>query len=70
MKYFTAATVLAAFGLAGCAAPPPASPAERYSRLAAAAQISAERCGAFSGGYNNVRQMRIEANKNIVTARR
>ena len=60
--------VVAALGLAGCVAPP-SSPAEATARRAAAAELTAKRCAGYAGGYEAVRALRQDANKNIVIAR-
>lgn len=69
MRALAPTTALALLALAACAPPPPASPAERHARLAAAAEIVARDCAGFAGGYGSVRQLRDDANRNIVTAR-
>lgn len=55
--------------LAACAPPPPANPMERHARLAAAAELAAQRCPAQLGGYQGATQARQDANRNMATAR-
>lgn len=60
--------VAACVGLAGCVAPP-SSPQEAMARRAAAAELTAKRCAGYAGGYEAVRALRQDANKNITMAR-
>jgi len=60
--------VVASLGLAGCVAPP-SSPEEAVARKAAAAELTAKRCAGHAGGYEAVRALRQDANKNIAMAR-
>lgn len=55
-------------GLAGCVAPP-TSPMEATARKAAAAELVAKQCAGYAGGYESVRKLRQDANKNIALAR-
>lgn len=59
----------AALSLAACGVAPPASPMERHARMAAAAEIAARQCAGFAGGYSGARELREDANRNIVAAR-
>jgi hypothetical protein len=61
--------LVALVGLTGCAVEPPASPMEKYARLAAAARVSAENCGGYVGGYASAQQLRDDANMNVAKAR-
>ncbi|MBV2358287.1 hypothetical protein KUH32_00735 [Thalassococcus sp. CAU 1522] len=63
-------SVSVVFGLtlAGCAAPP-ASEMERRTRMAAAAEVSATQCAGFVGGYESAKQLKADANTNIIAAR-
>ncbi len=55
--------------LTACAPPPPANPMERHARLAAGAELAAKRCAGYAGGYDDAKQMRGDANRNIALAR-
>jgi hypothetical protein len=55
--------------LAGCVQPP-ASPMEKHARLAAAALFAGQNCAGYAGGYGAAKQMKKDANKNIVIARK
>lgn len=48
---------------------PPASPMERHARMAAAAELAATRCGGTIGGYGAAKELKNDANKNLVTAK-
>lgn len=61
--------VAASTSLGACAVAPPSSPMERHARLAAAAELAARQCGGFIGGYASARELRDDANRNILTAR-
>ena len=63
-----AATIVGAF-LTACAPPPPANEMERLARLAAAAELAAQRCPGQLGGYQGAVQARQDANRTIATAR-
>jgi hypothetical protein len=54
--------------LAGCVQPPK-SPMEREARMAAAAELAAQRCGGYAGGYESVKRMKQDANRSVVTAK-
>lgn len=55
--------------LSACAPPPPANPMERHARMAAAAELAAQRCPGQLGGYQGAVQARQDANRNLATAR-
>lgn len=52
----------------GCTQPP-ANPMERHARLAMAGKLVAKECAGYAGGYDSVRRIREEADRNIVAAR-
>lgn len=61
--------VVAAIAVTACASPPPANPMERHARLAAGAELAAQRCPGQLGGYQSAVQARQDANRNIAIAR-
>jgi hypothetical protein len=68
MKYIVLATV-GLIGLSGCVEPPK-SPMEAAARKAAAAELTAKQCAGYAGGYESVRKLREDANKNVTIARK
>ena len=55
-------------GLNACVAPP-SSPMEAAARKAAGAELAAKQCAGYVGGYEGVRRLREDSNRNIAIAR-
>lgn len=58
-----------ALTLAGCVTPP-ASPMDRHARLAAGAEFVAKQCSGHVGGYSSAQEMKADADRNIIAARK
>lgn len=56
--------------LTACAVASPASAMEKHARLAAGAELAAQQCAGYAGGYAGAQQMKQDANVNIVAARK
>lgn len=54
--------------LSACVAPP-ASPMEGAARKAMAAELVAKQCAGFAGGYQAAKDLRSDANRQMVIAR-
>lgn len=55
--------------VAACGVSPPKSPMEQRARLAAAAELAAQQCAGYAGGYSGAQRMKQDANENITAAR-
>ena len=61
-------TIAIIFGLSACVQVPQ-SPMDVAARKAAAAEITAKQCAGYAGGYEAVKRLRDDANKNMAIAK-
>lgn len=64
---FSASALAFAMFLSGCVQPPQ-SPMEAHARRAAGAELAATQCGAYVGGYEAAKELKADANRNLVSA--
>ena len=61
-------TIAIIFGLSACVQVPQ-SPMEVAARKAAGAELTAKQCAGYAGGYEAVKRLRDDANKNMAIAK-
>ena len=60
--------IIAIAGFSACA-PVPSTPMDIAARRAAGAEITAKQCAGYAGGYEAVKDLRNDANRNMATAK-
>lgn len=55
--------------VSGCVEPPK-NPMEAHARRAAGAELAATQCGAYVGGYESAKELKADANQNLIAAQK